>query len=52
MVVPQMTSNCCADISGLSQLMVSVLPKSPDGAICANVRSSMNMNSRYGLIAD
>ncbi len=41
----------CGDISGLSQLMVSVLPKSPDGAICANVRSSMNMNSRYGLNA-
>ncbi len=29
--------------------MVCVLPKLPDGAICASVRSSMNMNSRYGF---
>jgi hypothetical protein len=30
----------------LSQLIVCVLPKSPEGAIWATVRSSMNMNSR------
>ncbi len=28
---------------GLSQLIVRVLPKSPDGAICASVWSSMSM---------
>src|SRR5689334_2832016 len=35
--------------SGLSQLMSVVLPKSPDGAICASVWSCMNIASRYGL---
>ena len=47
----QINPFCCADNSGLSQLIVLVLKKSPDGAICATVRSSMNMNSIYGLIA-
>src|SRR4051812_21816404 len=37
-------------INGLSQLITFVFAKSPDGAICANVWSSMNMNSMYGLI--
>ena len=47
---PESYARWAADISELSQLTVSVLPKLPDGAIWATVRSSMNMNSRYGLI--
>src|SRR3546814_18107422 len=31
--------------------MKPVLKKMPDGAICANVRSSMNITSRYGSTA-
>ena len=31
----QIVLNCCADSSGLSQLIVLVLKKSPDGAIWA-----------------
>ena len=61
---PQRMPRCCAESSGLPtpgaltvgapgapQLIDSVLPKSPDGAIWATVRSSMNMTSRYGRSA-
>jgi hypothetical protein len=30
-----MAANCCADISGLSQLTVPDSPNAPPGAICA-----------------
>ena len=47
----QNTARCAALISGLSQLIVLVTKKLPDGAIWAIVRSSMNMNSMYGWSA-
>ena len=47
----QSTASWAADSNGLSQLIDRVLPKSPEAAICATVRSSMNMNSMYGCSA-
>ena len=48
----QTIERCWAESSGLSQLIVVVLPmKAPDGAIWATERSSMNIASMYGCSA-